>query len=508
MSHLVDLNASNNPPDRSTERHVALRYVLVADTNVERAALCLESIKPFHLGVLVARDGDEASRVLERFGPPLLLIIDLSLSRKDGFAVIEELRANEHARTEVIAWSAVREIREFAAHRLAGSNVRVLRGGTAPSIVRGAIERALQRSADPPHADDAPIAPTPEDVHRVMADLAEKAQQVCRTPGTAVYVRAPGTADFRATVAWTSDELIPNSPYHLPRVFGWIQETGEAVVLPDLTKQPLPGAPTATFQDVVQGLVAVPIVSATGDIIGTICVFDVKPLTVEDVDVDALKALGRSVHFERTRPAPVADDDTADPPTAGTEDLDNAASSPGPPDARGALPPSPTVPREQAASGPGADRAPLNWPTAVLDRTNGQFAGARELARTRREQRELSVVLFDISTPGGVSANEADVTDDLLETVGGTLMKAIRQADLPIRWSAKELVVVLPGLGGVQAHAVAERVRAALQAGANYRVSVSGGVAELEADDTFGGIVSRAREKVRLALERGHNRVA
>jgi len=51
-------------------------------------------------------------------------------------------------------------------------------------------------------------------------------------------------------------------------------------------------------------------------------------------------------------------------------------------------------------------------------------------------------------------------------------------------------------------------VRAALQAGASHRVAVSGGVAELLVEETFGAVVSRAREKVRLALERGHNRVA
>ena len=74
-----------------------LPYVLVADTNVERAAMCLDAIRPFKPGVLVARDGDEATRILDRFGPPILLIIDLSLARRDGFAVIEGLRAQGRA---------------------------------------------------------------------------------------------------------------------------------------------------------------------------------------------------------------------------------------------------------------------------------------------------------------------------------------------------------------------------------------------------------------------------
>lgn len=507
MPRLIDMNEKNEP-DRPKARQADIRYVLVADTNVERAAICLQSIRPFNLGVLVARDGDEASRILERFGPPLLLIIDLSLSRKDGFSVIEGLRAIDGARTAVIAWSAVREIREFAAHRLAGMNVRVLRGGSAPAVVRAAIERALQHQADAADATDAPITLTPDELHRTMTDLIEKAQDISRTPGIAVYMRTPGGAEFRALVTWTSDELIPNSPYYLPRVFGWIQETGEAVVLPDLTKQPLADVPTTTLQEVVHGLVAVPIMGSRAEILGTICVFDVKPLTLRDVDVDALKALGRSVHFERTVPRSAKTYDERPGAEPAATDRAFAKPSTDTSDASGTSPAIAAIPLSRKASAPGGDLPLVDWPTAVLDRANGEFAGARELARIRREQGQLSVILFDISAPAREGGGAAPAADNLPEAVGDTLLKAIRQADLPIRWTAQEILVLLPGLGRAQAHAVAERVRAALHAGASYSVSVAGGVAELEADDTLSGVVARARERVRLALERGHNRVA
>jgi CheY-like chemotaxis protein/GGDEF domain-containing protein len=500
------MNARNNPQGPSKARQVDIRYVLVADTNVERAALCLKSIKPFNVGVLVARDGDEASRILERFGPPLLLIIDLSLSRKDGFAVIEGLRANRRARTEIIAWSAVREIREFATHRLAGLNVRVLRGGTAPDVVRGAIERALRSQTDSAPTADAPSPLTPEEMHRAMTALADRAREMCGTPGVAVYMRTPGAAEFRASVTWTSEDLIPNSPYYLPRVFGWIQETGEAIVLPDLTKQPLTDVPTTTLQDVVHGLVAVPILGIGDEIIGTICVFDVKPLTLKNVDVDALIALGRSVHFEPIAPPLEADEEKPDEAPAAAHVVDAALPHP-------SSPPRSTSPTLAAISktptGPESvdQPSPITGSAVVLDRTNGEFVGSRELARVRREQGRLSVVLFDVSGAREASGR-SDASESLPDAIGDTLSKAIRLADLPIRWSATEILVVLPGLDGVQARGVAERVRAALQAGTNYRVSVSGGVAELGLEDTFGGIVSRAREKVKLALARGHNRVA
>jgi CheY-like chemotaxis protein len=490
-----------------------LPYVLVADTNVERAAMCLDAIRQFKAGVLVARDGDEATRILERFGPPILLIVDLSLPRRDGFAVIEGLRLHHWARTEIIAWAAFRELSEFAAQRLSGLNVRVLRGGAPADVVQAAVERAFERHASTAAKPDvatsatSPAHPTAEELHETMASLAERARQLSRTPGVAVYLRAPGSTQFRASVTWTSDAPIPHSPYYMPRVFGWILETGEALVLPDLATQPLSDTPTSSLQDAVRGLVAVPIVGSNQQIIGTICVFDLKPLVMNDVDVDALKALGRSVtfgdEFERATEsdARVFPSETA-PATRERVDPRPAEAIVSPPAARSA--PAPPPPAPDAA----ADAAAPEWPAPLLDRLNGEFAAARELARARREQRQVSVVLFNVSIPGTGEVNQSAAPPEPAGFVASTLVKAIRQSDLPIRWSGDEVLIVLPGLPLDDARRVAERVRAALQAGSGHRAAVSAGVAELLAAETFGALVTRARERVRLALQHGHNRVA
>jgi diguanylate cyclase (GGDEF)-like protein len=117
--------------------------------------------------------------------------------------------------------------------------------------------------------------------------------------------------------------------------------------------------------------------------------------------------------------------------------------------------------------------------------------------------------LFAVGPPGRTDSGAATrPPHDLLSAVGETLTKAIRGSDLAIRWDRDELLVVLPGLSVTEARPVAERVRAAMQAGARHRVAVSGGVADLMAGDTFDSVVARANEKVRLARERGHNRVA
>jgi CheY-like chemotaxis protein len=501
----VDMDAWTRPdPPGGDPNRVELPYVLVADTNVERAAMCLDAIRPFRAGVLVARDGEEATRILDRFGPPILLIIDLSLARRDGFAVIEGLRAQGRGRTEIIAWAAFRELSEFAAQRLSGLNVRVLRGAAPADVVQTAIGHAFERHSAAPRANDVFTIPTAEELHEMMAALAEKARHVARTPGVAVYLRAPGTTQFRASVTWTSDSPIPHSPYYMPRVFGWILETGEALVLPDLATHPLTDVPTSTLQDVVRGLVAVPITGPNGQIAGTICVFDLKPLALSDLDVDALKALGRSVTFgELMRHPSEGDAVSASPPPM--------TAHPQEPPLREPPPAAPADGRVDAAGTPASDQASADAAaesaTPLLDRLNGEFAAARELARARREQRQVSVVLFSVSPPrGGLGA--AAVAREPAAMVGETLVKAIRESDVPIRWSDDEVLLVLPGLGLDDARRVAERVRAALQAGTGHRAAVSAGVAELVASETFTTLVTRARERVHLALEHGHNRVA
>src|SRR5262249_41362524 len=140
--HVIDTTAWNKTRGSSAPKAGELAYVIVADAFEPRIDVCLSALKPYSLGVLVARNGDEALGLLRRFGPPVLLLVDLSLPGPDGCMVIDAAR-QAGAHTEIIAWSAVRGVREFAAHRLRGDHVRVLGGGAAPAVVQKAIARAL-----------------------------------------------------------------------------------------------------------------------------------------------------------------------------------------------------------------------------------------------------------------------------------------------------------------------------------------------------------------------------
>ena len=145
---------------------------------------------------------------------------------------------------------------------------------------------------------------------------------------------------------------------------------------------------------------------------------------------------------------------------------------------------------------------PSDWPAGLLERAGGEFAVARALTRARREGVDLSVALFEIGPLSDDTGLEQSIAH-----ASETLLKTIRQSDLPIRWSGREFVVVLPGLSGAVARAVAERVRAALQAAAHEGVAVAGIVATLEGDESCGDVISRVRARARISRGGAHNRI-
>jgi diguanylate cyclase (GGDEF)-like protein len=475
--HVIDTSARSKVRGSSTPGAGDLAYVIVADTLESRIEVCLAALKSYSLGVLVARNGDEALGLIRRFGAPVLLIVDLSLPGPDGLAVIDAA-CHAGGRTGIVAWSTIRGLREFAANQLRGDHVRVLRGSTAPGVVQRAIVRVLGSR----EVNDTTTLRA-ERIEEAMGALAAKARSICRTAGAAVYLKPPDEGEFRTAIKWDSDEAIPQLQAEMPRVFDWILKTGDALVLPDLPRQ-RKGTPTLRLRD-LRGLIAVPIVSTEQQTIGILLVFDVRPFKFDSADIDGLKALGRGVSAASSSPA-----------------------------VEGALPRPRDVGSISAQVEPAAAAPPLSTPgssaaVALLDRRDGNLAIARELARVRREQRSLSVILFGVDSMSAVTAETLrESHGDLVATVAETLTGAVRGSDLAIRWSREELLVVLAGLNADEARRVAERVRAAMQAGARYPIAVSGGVAELLAEDTFESVMARANEQARLAKARGHNRVS
>ena len=357
-----------------------LPYILVADPDAARREVYRSLAERYRLGLIVARDGTEAVRVIKQFGAPTALCVDTAASNMRAVSIIESIHDRRPEIT--VALNASRDLRHYARLSPAALQLTTLRAPVSTVALTKVLATALQRIKDVDGAEPAE--------HRTLEVFA------------------------------------PDSP--------------------------------SVTEHVVE---STPAESAA------------PPFSIE----------GGSRHNDafierRTASAPVRALQLAARDVAVADDED------------------PEV---------------LDWQPTLLERQRGEFEVARELARSRREQRQMSVVLFDLarwddqhrSSPGDGASYE-----QLVQRVTQTFVRSVRQSDLPIRWHANELLLILPGATGAAARAVAERVRAAMQVGGDHHVAISGGVAELAPTEPFAAVMRRARDRVTEALGRGHNRVS
>jgi diguanylate cyclase (GGDEF)-like protein len=140
----------------------------------------------------------------------------------------------------------------------------------------------------------------------------------------------------------------------------------------------------------------------------------------------------------------------------------------------------------------------------------------REILRTLRHKRPLSLVLFDIDRFKGINDQLGHLGGDFtLRELAAVVRKTLRREDLFARYGGEEFAMVLVETPGKQAVEVAERVRVLVEKHSFhfdskvFHLTISLGVAECPLDGT-----ASARELIRLADERlyeakrtGRNRV-
>jgi diguanylate cyclase (GGDEF)-like protein len=149
-----------------------------------------------------------------------------------------------------------------------------------------------------------------------------------------------------------------------------------------------------------------------------------------------------------------------------------------------------------------------------------------EDARARRYERPLSVVFLDLDFFRRVNGNYGQaVGDRVLQHVADVVQAQLRRADIPVRvdsepiparYGGEELVLILPETDLAGATALAERMRAAIEADSFVppgtdcliKLTLSAGVASLrETDAEPWDWVQRADQALCRAKARGRNRV-
>jgi two-component system cell cycle response regulator len=139
----------------------------------------------------------------------------------------------------------------------------------------------------------------------------------------------------------------------------------------------------------------------------------------------------------------------------------------------------------------------------------------RELARSQRYRRELSLVMFDIDHFKKVNDTFGHLAGDyVLKHLAQAVKTRIRREDCFARYGGEEFSIVLPEIDGLNAKPFAEKIRQLVEA-TEFRfentampVTISMGVATMDAESVDAqALVKRADERLYEAKSSGRNRV-
>jgi two-component system cell cycle response regulator len=153
--------------------------------------------------------------------------------------------------------------------------------------------------------------------------------------------------------------------------------------------------------------------------------------------------------------------------------------------------------------------------TGLLNRRAFLESTNREIARTRRYNDKLSVILLDVDHFKHINDRRGHAAGDIVLTEVGTMLnQAVRTCDIVARWGGEEFVLVLPSTALEGAEQVAERIRELLADskiqdanGDHIPVTASFGVASYAGSETLEQVIDRADRAMYLAKSGGRNRV-
>ena len=140
----------------------------------------------------------------------------------------------------------------------------------------------------------------------------------------------------------------------------------------------------------------------------------------------------------------------------------------------------------------------------------------REVARSQRHHRPLSVLMFDIDKFKGINDTYGHLCGDfVLRELAGCVNETVRKEDLFARYGGEEFALVLVETGREEACVAGERVRARVEANAfrfettPIRLTISVGVATTtgEEDVTPAALLKAADDRLYQAKRSGRNRV-
>ena len=139
----------------------------------------------------------------------------------------------------------------------------------------------------------------------------------------------------------------------------------------------------------------------------------------------------------------------------------------------------------------------------------------REIARSHRFRREMSLVMFDIDHFKKINDSYGHLAGDyVLKHLAQTVKTRIRREDCFARYGGEEFAIVLPEIDGENGKAFAEKIRQIVEKqdfrfeNTRIRVTISMGVSTIDEQTTdAASLIKRADERLYEAKSGGRNRV-
>ncbi len=150
--------------------------------------------------------------------------------------------------------------------------------------------------------------------------------------------------------------------------------------------------------------------------------------------------------------------------------------------------------------------------TGLYNRRKGWDVFEAEMARAKRYQRPLSMILFDIDKFKSINDTQGHLAGDkVLKTIARFIQEKLRSTDFFVRWGGDEFVIIAPEIDHKGIRHEAERLRAEVE---RYFVqgavgqTISLGITQMRDADSVEAFLLRADKRLYEAKAKGGNRVA
>lgn len=152
--------------------------------------------------------------------------------------------------------------------------------------------------------------------------------------------------------------------------------------------------------------------------------------------------------------------------------------------------------------------------TKLANRRNASTVLQQEKSRVSRNNEPLSILLCDLDHFKAVNDKYGhNGGDKVLIDLSRVFKENVRQQDCVARWGGEEFLFILPQTSAEQAAIIAEKIRANVQNHTimflehQINVTISIGIAQLEADQTIDELINNADKCLYQAKELGRNRI-